>query len=59
MFIKIQPSSKYMQYAEFEFFTAVVKVAIFWDIAPYSPNMNQSTRGTYPSHLLQTDFLRD
>jgi hypothetical protein len=59
MFIKIQCSGKYMQYAELEFATAVVNVAIFWGIAPYSPHVNQSSGGTYRSHMLHSGFLRD
>jgi hypothetical protein len=39
-------------YVAFEVITAVVmKVAIFWDIAPCSPYMNQRFEGTYHHHL--------
>jgi hypothetical protein len=35
----------------FEVFTAVVmKVNIFWDVAPCSPHMNQRFGGTYHLH---------
>jgi hypothetical protein len=36
----------------FEVFTAVVmKIVIFWDIAPCSPYMNRRFGGTYHFHL--------
>jgi hypothetical protein len=36
----------------FEVLTAVdINVAIFWDIAPYSPNVSRRFGGTYRLHL--------